>query len=301
MSLQAFSTILATWSGLWLAASLLISLLYPLFANKLAPIEPSQRAWLLRLLALTAPAFSVLTCIELFIAPGKLVPLHCHLSNCTAHNPDTQTSFIFAKEFLLVVFVPIVLISANVLLSTIRLSRQWHHLSTATQAYRFLDSSHPIACVVGLLRPTIYFSRGFIAGLSPTALRVVIAHERAHASRYDNLWIVIVRIFSLGWIYRQRLLDDLELAQEQACDQMAAIVVGDAITVAETLVQCQRLAQTPQISCAFMRGQLQARVQTLLDAKHTVLSPLTLLRFGSVALLLATGLVTPLHYAIELL
>ena len=301
MSLQAYSTILATWSGVWLIASLSISLFYPFFSKKLAPIKPSQRAWLLRLLAITAPMFAVLTCIELFVAPGKLVPAHCHLSQCAAHNPDAQTSFIFAKEFLLVVFAPILLVSAHIVLSTLGLAAQWRRLSTAASGYRLLDCEQPIACVLGLLRPTIYFSRGFVAALSPASLRVVIAHEQAHATRYDNLWLAIARIFSIGWINRRRLLEDLELAQEQACDQVAAIAVGDTITVAETLIQCQRLAQAPTMSCAFLRGQLPARIQMLLDAQNKVLSPLTLLRFGSAALLLATALVPPLHYAIELL
>jgi beta-lactamase regulating signal transducer with metallopeptidase domain len=111
----------------------------------------------------------------------------------------------------------------------------------------------------------------------------------------------LVGIFSMGWIGRRRLIDDLELAQEQACDQRAAQVIGDPIAVAETLVQCQRLAQAPRTACAFFRGQLPQRVQALLEPSFRALSPLTALRFGSLAVLVAMSLAIPLHYFIEFL
>lgn len=295
------STVVAVLGAVWLATALPLSALYPAYAQRLALLRPNQRAWLLRLVALTPALLSVLACIELFVIPGELVPAHCHLTHCSAHNPDTQPEFSTVAGIVSIVFLPLLLLALRLLWSTTVLQRQWQRLSEPADGYRYLDIAQAIACVVGLLRPTIYFSRGFIARLSPVAVRVVVAHERAHAVRYDNLWMALIRVCSLGWIHRARLLADLELAQEQACDQRAAEVVGDAVAVAETLLQCQRLAQAPQVASAFFRGQLDARVRLLLDPSHVPLSPLAVLRFGSLALLLIAALVIPLHYFIELI
>ena len=295
------AAVIATLAGVWLAASLLMSLLFPLYAERLTTIEPVQRAWLLRALALTPALLAALAWLELFVLPGEIVPHHCHLTNCAPHNPELHPALSTVALLVLVSFLPVALLTLKTIWSTLALQRQWRPLSTPRGAYRFLDFAKPVACIVGLLRPTIYFSRGFIAQLSPAALQVVIAHEQAHATRYDNLWTLLVRAASISWLNRRRLVDALELAQEQACDQRAAQRVGDRLVVAETLLQCQRLAQTPQVACAFLRGQLAARVQVLLEPDYSTLAPLTLLRFGSLAVLLMAALVIPLHYVIELL
>lgn len=292
---------LATVAGVWLAASLAMSALYPLYANRLTAIQPAQRAWLLRSIALLPLVLATLTWIELFVVPGKIVPHHCHQADCAPHNPEIHPTLITVALLLLITFLPAVLIALNTVWSTVTLERRWRQLSTPADRYRYLDFSQPVACIVGLFKPTIYFSRGFIDQLSPVALDVVIAHEQAHGARFDNFWTALVRIFSLAWIDRRRLAADLELAQEQACDLRAAGQIGDTLTVAETLVQCQRLTQTPQVACAFFRGQLAARVQLLLEPRYTTLSLLTIVRFGSVVVLAMAALVIPLHYVIELL
>jgi hypothetical protein len=304
--MQAWGGMLAILAGVWLAGSLLMSLLFPLYAGRLGRIEPAQRAWVLRAIALVPALLAALVWLELFVMPGEIVPRHCHFANCAPHNPELRPALPTIALLILASILPIALLALKTIWNTHALQRQWRPLSTPAGDYRFLDVARPIACIVGLLRPTIYFSRGFIAQLSPAALQVVIAHEQAHAQRYDNLWTLLVRATSLSWLQRRRLQETLELAQEQACDQRAAQRVGDALVVAETLLQCQRLtnqqpAQTPRLACAFLRGQLAARVQVLLAPDYSALPPLTVLRFTSLAVLLMAALVIPLHYVIELL
>lgn len=299
--MSALAAVLATLAGVWLAASLLMSLLFPLYVRRLSAIEPAQRAWVLRAIALTPALLAVLAWLELFVMPGEIVPHHCHLTNCAPHNPELHPALSTVALLVLASFLPVALLALRTIWNTLALERQWRPLSTSHGAYRFLNFTKPVACIVGLVRPTIYFSRGFIAQLSPSALQVVIAHEQAHATRNDNFWTLLIRAVSVSWPNRRRLLDALELAQEQACDRRAAQQTGDALVVAETLLQCQRLAQTPQVACAFLRGQLAARVQALLEPDYRTLAPLTLLRFGGVAVLLMAALVIPLHYVIELL
>lgn len=301
MNLSTFATVFATLAGVWLVASVLMSLSYPLFAQRLTALLPAQRAWLLRLIAALPACLAVVACLELFVVPGEVVPLHCHLTQCGAHNPDTQPAFSIMVALLTVICLPIVLLAAKVVADTLRLEARWRGSSAAAGAYRHLDVATPIACIVGLLRPTIYLSRGFIERLAPEVLAVVLAHEQAHAMRRDNFWSALAQIFSMGWIGRKRFFEDLELAQEQACDLAAARAVGDSLAVADALVKCQRLTQalTPQAACAFFRGQLPQRIQALLEPEFQSLSPLTALRVGSLVVLLAMALAIPLHYFIE--
>lgn len=305
--MSTLAAVLATLAGVWLAASLLMSLLFPLYAPRLPAIEPAQRACLLRAIALAPALLAALAWLELFVLPGEVVPHHCHLTTCGPHNPELHAALSTVALLVLVSFLPGALLAFKTVWSTLALERQWRPLSTSHGAYRFLNFGRPVACIVGLVRPTIYFSRGFIAELSPSALQVVIAHEQAHAMRNDNFWTLLIRAASVSWPNRRRLIDALELAQEQACDRRAAQLAGDELVVAETLLQCQRLTQgqqltqTPQVACAFLHGQLAARVQALLEPDYRALAPLTLLRFGGVTVLFMAALVIPLHYVIELL
>src|SRR5262249_7219132 len=52
---------------------------------------------------------------------------------------------------------------------------------------RVLPVEEPQAFVLGMLKPRVYLSRGLLATLHPDDLRLVLAHEKAHARRRDPL------------------------------------------------------------------------------------------------------------------
>src|SRR5262249_50433237 len=52
---------------------------------------------------------------------------------------------------------------------------------------RVLPVEEPQAFVLGMLKPRVYLSQGLLETLSPDDLRLVLAHEKAHARRRDPL------------------------------------------------------------------------------------------------------------------
>src|SRR5438094_693631 len=84
-----------------------------------------------------------------------------------------------------------------------------------------MDCNVPLALTAGLSRPEVYISSYLIASLPSDMLEVVVAHERAHVRRRDGMIQFVAHISSLlhfPWA-RRRLLADLSLACEQACDK----------------------------------------------------------------------------------
>lgn len=162
-----------------------------------------------------------------------------------------------------------------------------------------VETGRAVAFSVGFLRPRVYVSERARGLLSASQFRAVIAHEHAHVRRRDALVKSIVRL--LAWLHlpavRKRLLDELELAAEQACDQSAVSEVDDRLTVAEAILAMQRAGSAerlPIAAASFGAGAVEERVRAILDDDWTPL------RRGATAagLLLAAGaawLVTSYH------
>jgi Zn-dependent protease with chaperone function len=134
---------------------------------------------------------------------------------------------------------------------------------------KVIPLAEPHAFVVGVLRPRVYVSRGFLAAASRRDLRSVLAHERAHAERRDPLRRLVASLAlayhlpGIATLLERRLLR----AHEMAADAAAARVIGNGQRVAEALVRFARLRVShPALSAAtsWFGGDLEARVRTLL-------------------------------------
>lgn len=156
---------------------------------------------------------------------------------------------------------------------------------------------------VGLLRPRLVLSQGLLDRASEPELAVMIAHEDAHRARRDALWRLAVRVGGLLLPRRARhtLLAALELASERACDERAAVTVGDRLRVAETLLAMeQRLAaRSSALVEAFGASSIPERVEALLSAPPAAGAgrSLTPLAVGAALLVLAAH--EGLHHATE--
>ena len=64
-----------------------------------------------------------------------------------------------------------------------------------------IDDDRPLAFCSGLLRPTVYLSRGTVAALNQPELRAVLAHEEHHARRRDPLRLLIARSLADGLFF----------------------------------------------------------------------------------------------------
>lgn len=136
-----------------------------------------------------------------------------------------------------------------------------------------MDCEIPLALTAGLSRPEVYISSTLVTALPSDMFGIIVAHERAHVRRRDGLLQFAAHIASLlhlPWV-RRRLLADLSLACEQACDEAAAREIGDRLRVAETLVAISRLSVPATRVAAlgalsFGGGNLVPRIEALLSA-----------------------------------
>lgn len=121
-----------------------------------------------------------------------------------------------------------------------------------------------------LIRPVVWLPLALLTRLPAAQVEALLAHELAHIRRLDWLWngmqcvIESLLFFHPGvwWLSRQIRLD-----REQACDDLAVAVCGDAIVLAEALaaLQCQHRA-SPRLVLAAHGGSLMRRVTHLLSA-----------------------------------
>ena len=141
-----------------------------------------------------------------------------------------------------------------------------------TDRLRVLDSDQPMALACGTGRGHILLSTALLEQLTPTQLRVVLAHEQAHVAHRDVLCRLVAALLSAIQLpgTRRWLLGELDLALEQRCDLAAASAVGSRLVVADTIVAVERAFRrhasrpTPALAKAFLSGFVAERVQALL-------------------------------------
>ena len=173
-----------------------------------------------------------------------------------------------------------------------------------------LATDDVIALTVGLWRPQVFVSQGFLERVDLSQQAVVLAHEQAHVRRRDPLmrWLLACLCSHLPWRLTAGLRQQFHLATEQLADQ-AAVRTAPATDIAATLVAVARLQRQriPSGHTGFSAGfvsrqELPQRVDALL---HPM--PTHGLRFVYAALVLAVLMVAvmlmldPLHHQLDFL
>ena len=169
---------------------------------------------------------------------------------------------------------------------------------------RILPSDTPQAFVLGLVRPTLYLTRGLIAGAERRHLDAVVAHEWAHVTRRDPLRRFVGGIalaFHLPGVAR-RLEGTLVRAQEMAADEAAADVVGSREGIASALVALAKAkSHVPPSAHAFSGSDVRARVLQLMDTENRrdwPRAPTLLVAFSVAMAMLAAG-ADGVHHGVE--
>ena len=168
-----------------------------------------------------------------------------------------------------------------------------------------IASEHFFVFSSGLLSPQAFISSQLLEQLSTKELEVVLAHEQAHCQRRDVLRRLLLGFAGLFHLpaTRQHLLNDLELAHEQICDNAAVQKVANRVLVAETIIKVARQLQilTPKSKigiASFDGSHIDIRIQQLLEQPKPV-KPYVLF-FSAVLLSLiicsALMLTMPLHH-----
>lgn len=109
-----------------------------------------------------------------------------------------------------------------------------------------LATDVPLACVAGLVRPTLFVSRGMLARLTERELEGLVAHELAHMRHQDNLigWLdaIVFRAFRFLPPLRAAWTESLA-EREEFADAVAARATGRPRALASALL---KVAGEPQ-------------------------------------------------------
>lgn len=123
--------------------------------------------------------------------------------------------------------------------------------------------------LIGGARPAILIPEGVLQTCDPGELRLVLAHEIAHAKRADLVWDWIPAVAHLMFYFHPLVWlanQEYRLAQEMACDQEAA--AGAAVDYCGVLVRLARRGtrRAPGVAWMSVTGvALRRRLAALLD------------------------------------
>ena len=133
-------------------------------------------------------------------------------------------------------------------------------------AARELPTDENECLVAGLLRPTVFVSRGALAQLGEAELNAALSHERAHIGGRDTLWLMLLSLFrDLAPFGRGEALEAFRAAREARADGQAAAAAG-SLNVAAALVALARRGTAPAAALPLAREDtLRRRMQALLD------------------------------------
>lgn len=299
-------------ASLWLLVSLVSGLLcaavYEHFARLIASCAPGTRA-AARLGFGLVPPVSAVVIVVLVLFPGVagvLVPTHCHAGVCGSHTPVYAAS---AAAVTLVAACSFLMLALMVMLGMglRRARRRLGALRALTRpagnaGYHLVETNIVLAWCGGLWRPSILLSRGLVERLDSTQLAAVLAHERAHVERLDNLRGLLLQLATLAWPPGPRgaIRRGLATDSEQACDLQAARAVGDPQLVIDALAVLDRQPASPAGSMAFGNGDTTLRAALLAAGPvawaHPARAWLAVLAQWLLLIVLLTGLT---HLAVE--
>lgn len=320
--LGMMASALLAFAGAALGVALLAAVLLPAVQRAIRPLPPHTQAGLLLALA-CAPALAGLYLLSAALMPSLahilgLAVDHCqdhghHAHFCPIHSP-LWTGGVLERLILIAAGVSILALLGGLAVRLRRVARVVRLLEMARLPvlgdgpYRAVESAGPVALTAGLLRPRVYLSCGLVDALSPVELDAVVAHEQAHRRRRDPLRLLVADVLSRLHLppIRRRLLRELILATERACDERAALTCGDRCGAAAAILKVARLnrarpAPSDALLPAVTGADLAGRVEALLRPAHPVRGRQGLIVALGIALILTLGWVHSdwLHHAVE--
>jgi len=299
-----------------LITALAVAALYPLVRRRILGWEPARRARVLTALAVAPIAVGLLH-TALCLTPGVLGTVWPALDHCLYHSghphlcivhlagvPISTSSSLLLMAFVAAFAVPFAA-TARRIVRTRRLLRvladSAHQDGTGA---RVVDSVRPFAATSA--GGGVLVSRALVDRLDPALLPAVIEHERAHAERRDPARRAIAALLASAHLpaTRRVLLEDLELASEQVCDEQAGERLGDRLLVARALLAVERLMGGPDLELTAPRfggGHLAARVHALLAPPQPAASTRKDWAWLAFAVALSVLLTDRLHHLAETL
>ncbi len=233
--LQTLLAASLTWLIVFLLASLAGSALFRVFRRVVGLTPARQRSGFFLGYALL-PALVATAVMTTLYFPGianLFLPAHCHADDCAPHAPQFAVNAAYGAMTAAMAITLVLMLFYLPLSQLLRHSRKSAILHRLTQpgrqanwqhGFRVVENDAVLAWCDGLIWPRVFVSRGLLDRLDADELKIVLAHERAHAERRDNLARVLIDWSTRLWPGRQRraLHDDFGIAAEHACDHAAA-------------------------------------------------------------------------------
>ena len=266
------------------ATGAVLALVYPVIRPGLLTRQPRQRANVLLVWAV-APVGVGLFFTSLLFMPSLLNRLGIPAGHCHNHAERFPHICLSDPLFSGAETLPWFLIVALTVLLAGFLAAQGVHLHRVARlkavlrfaggedgaGFKLIPWQRPVAFTAGFWTPRIFISSRLRQVLSAEHFQVVLTHEQAHARHRDPLRKYLGVALSLLHLAptRQRILKDLTLATEQACDADAAAKIGDSLKVAEAILAVQRLLFHSQkgldgVAVGFTNCDSAARIEALL-------------------------------------
>lgn len=220
---------------LWLTALLVLSILaaalYLLFRKVNSRYAAERRSLALLVYALMTPLTATLLLV-VSLNPGwadYLVGTHCHSVDCLPHKPQIDLHSLTGIGMLMAAFIVLLSFGGLLRQQWVRSRQRLQVLQALSVAqkdsgYRLLNSPALLAWCTGFFQSRIYLSSGLLSVLEAEQIEAVLAHERAHARRRDNLrrWLAYISTAAWPGPAKKRFWQDFFAATEEACDQSAA-------------------------------------------------------------------------------
>src|SRR5262249_46705168 len=103
-----------------------------------------------------------------------------------------------------------------------------------------LPTSERDCFVAGVLKPTVFVSRGALEALGDAELEAALRHERAHVQGRDTLWLFLLSMLrDLAPYGEGAALEAFKLSREAIADREAAAGAGP-LNLAAALVALAR-------------------------------------------------------------
>jgi beta-lactamase regulating signal transducer with metallopeptidase domain len=127
-----------------------------------------------------------------------------------------------------------------------------------------------VPTVVGWLKPVVLVPASAFAGLAPSQLEAILAHELAHVRRHDYLMNLLqtaveTLLFyhpAVWWLSRQARAE-----REHCCDDLAVSLCGDRVEYARALADLEVVRRaSPALVLGADGGSLLRRISRLLGA-----------------------------------
>ncbi len=258
------------------------------------------------LLVSFAPATALAVMLAAYL-PGLrdwLIPEHCHDLSCSSHSPHWLSAPVGHIAF--------VVLFAGIVLTILALISEWVFRHQRVRALSrlsaqpwknniyLLDSPLLFAACAGVFRSRVFITRALQQVLDDQQLKVVLAHEQAHARRLDNARKMLFHAFTCLWPggVKKDVRTQFSLACEHACDRSAARELGPS-AVTETLIRLQAHERPPLNENEALNLEIPTRIALLENASPQTRSVFWFLGWIALLTMLTPLLSAFFHFSVE--